>query len=64
MNLYKKSHSISLQGVIQDFEVDGGNKKSNQKMLCWWVNTFVFLITQMATTSAYILVVKREVSYS
>ncbi len=27
MNLYKKSHSISLQGVIQ------GNKKSNQKML-------------------------------
>ena len=33
MNLYKKSHSISLQGVIQDFEVEGGNKKSNQKML-------------------------------
>ncbi len=23
----------STQGVIQDFEVEGGNKKSNQKML-------------------------------
>ncbi len=24
---------ITLQGVIQDFEVEGGNEKSNQKML-------------------------------
>ena len=24
---------VTLQGVIQDFEVEGGNKKSNQKIL-------------------------------
>ena len=24
---------VGKQGVIQDFEVEGGNKKSNQKML-------------------------------
>ncbi len=36
--LYCNSRSLSkinatAQGVIQDFEVEGGNEKSNQKML-------------------------------
>ncbi len=31
--LYSVERGISRQGVIQDFEVEGGNKKSNQKML-------------------------------
>ena len=30
---YSNKLSISQQGVIQDFEIEGGNEKSNQKML-------------------------------
>ncbi len=27
------AREATIQGVIQDFEVEGGNEKSNQKML-------------------------------